>query len=302
MTRTLAGFAIASTVAVCACGMASSAAGPPVPGPDAAILDPDGSVPVDLDGGTSPPRLVVVNGITEAKGAFDGVVICIGKGTAQPRTIMPLTNYAGIPVGGGADFGGKLIGKITLDVFDAASAANQSDCGSLTNGQAHASIPVDVKTVGTTVVTLVTDAAKPMKLGSRVIQYNGDSPSKPGYVTAHFANLSAVSGGVKLSIEGQPMADLLSNTEVSARFEVKYGPQVELLVESSTGNVTQRLESVQYASDPTSTPDAYFGVRASFLFALVGDPQVGFDASAPAKDLTGRELHLVAVRYGDGLP
>lgn len=300
MRRTLAlgVVALAFGAVVTACGMASKAAEPP----DAGVPQIDGGMMADdADFGPVAPRLVVVNAITEVNGAFDGVVICLGKsGAPRPQTIMPLTNFAGIPVGGGADFGSSN-GSITLNVFDAATVPGGESCGSLVNTQPHASLPVDVLGGGVTVLALVTDLSQPKHVKVRQIRYPSDSSPQPGFVKAHFANLSAATGSVKLSVAGVPKADLATDNEVSSGFSFEYGPQVELVATTLTGTVAQSLESVQYATDPTSTPEAFFGVRASFVFALVGDPKLGFDAGTPAKDLTGRELHLIAVPYGDGL-
>lgn len=272
-------------------------------GPDATPGADGAVVPVDRETGAPMPRLIVVNGITEAKGELDGVLVCFGnKGSPAPKTIMPLTNTAGIPVGGGADLGAGHIGSFTLEVFDAATVGASNDCGSLVNTESHASIMVDAPPTGTTVIALVTDTTKPKHLGSRKVHYDTEAPSTLDVVQAHFANLSAVAGNVTLSVAGKPTADLAADTEVSAPFGIAYDPMALLVATHSGGSVSQSLESVQYASDPTSTPKAFYGVRASFLFALVGDPATAFDASAPAKDLSGRELHLVAVPYGDGVP
>lgn len=302
--RALVAVAVTALGAIGALACGASADGASPYGADAAVSDRDASGP--REGATqTPPRVVVVNGLTEAKGAFEsGVVLCIGGGERKPATPMPLTNIPGIPAGGGADLGelASLGSSITIDVFDAKKVKNVlGDCGLLrgTFPGEFASLSIPLGAGPTHVIALVTDPVKTLHVGARTFEIDDDRAYVPQAVHANLVNASLDQGFVSLDVSGKTVAS--ADAGVATPFEVALDPNTVLVLSHPQGEITQSLQSVQVASDPTATPDAYFGVRRSFVFALVGDPALAFDANAPAQEQTGRELHLVAIPFGDGV-
>ncbi|CAN5701332.1 hypothetical protein BH09MYX1_BH09MYX1_39010 [soil metagenome] len=263
----------------------------------------DGSTTPNTDGAPfSAPRLVVVNALTEAGGRFAGVVVCAGKSGPFPQTTMPLTNHVGIPVGGGSDLGVGFAGTITLKIFDADQVAGEAkNCSSLEFNHPNdlTSISVTMTDAPVHVVALVTDLSQAQHVAAKQISLGEPSTFRPGFVQARFANVSNVAAPITLATGTASVA--VSGSLASQNFEITLDSATKLTI-SGGAAFTQTLQSVQYATDPTSTTGTYFGERRSFFFALVGDPAIAFDPKASAQSLTGRELHLIAVPYGPGKP
>ncbi len=297
----VAAFAGMLGAAAVAAGCGASSIGGPADLDGATINSPDAS---GRETGAPSPRLLVVNALTEAQGAYDAVRVCFpGSGQPQPSSLVPLSNVAGIGRGGGADLGNALGGaqSLSLDVFDAKTVTSfVGNCTLLRDsfqGQ-YTSLQTALPTAGVSLVALVTDLAKPQHVGLRAFDLGFDDAFAPDRISAVAVNLSTTSGSITVTPgAGSPVS--ASDTKASGGFSMAFDPDAVVKIEYGGGSVQQTLKSIQYASEPTSTPSEFFGRRKVYLFALVGDPAVPYDASKPAQELTGRELRIVAIPYGD---
>lgn len=291
---------------------------------------------VAVEAGSATLRVVVVNALTHTVAVGDAgktvrdVRLCFsGVPLALPSTgTMPLTNYPGIARGRGLDLGAipgsGLIEIDVLDALDVQGSTADGACARLTDPQESTAARVaSVK---------VSVALMP---GANLLVLR-DGPS--GGITIERASLIGAVQGSELDagpwpIQGQYgvfsswlAADASANVEAVDDAGVHtlapslgpgaLGPPTNITVASPDGyevsslrfasagdggptDVAQTLGSIQYVSDPTTSPAAFFERRASFVFVLVGDPadRTALADGGRKAGLDGAELHVLAVPY-----
>ena len=266
------------------------------------------------------------------------VRLCFGKqGVALPSAgTMPLANYPGIARGRGVDLGQVFASppsaKVQVDVLDANDvrlSTADGKCAQLTEplGGPAAYVPSATASVsfvaGVNLLVLrdgpsgrivIEQAVLSGKLGAQL-----DAGPRP--IQGQFGVFSSWLGGdaavnVQLDSDGGkvalatvpgagkvgPQGDVTSFTlegadpyEVSAlRFSALGGAQ--------PAELTQTFGSIQYVSDPTTSPSAFFERRESFAFVVIGDPvdTTALDVDGGRKTgFDGSELHVLAVPYAN---
>jgi len=256
-------------------------------------------------------------------------------------TTMPLTNYPGIHRGGGVDLGSIKSFDVEVDVFSASDLAGDatwsSSRGNFTcqlieqdqnslPARPHARFSVTLKG-GVNVLALVDaadDAGATVGLEQRSfddVTFAGAEGSLWGTVVdfsgwhaasqvgAYFGNPVDGSGPTNDAIvdpidsKKTPSPHEIAKTidgyeTLGVRFDALSGGQ-------PADRFGQSLDSIAFVSDAVVTPPEFYGVRANFVFALVGDPNdptsvKNSGGRDPAFD--GRGLHVVAVPYATPLP
>jgi hypothetical protein len=287
--------ALAAALGASACGNDESAA---ANDRDAASTGPE-------TGTVAQRRIVVVNALTEVGGTFDALRFCLDKnGEPLPSSIVPLTNFAGIARGGGVDLGEPIgfAANLELELFDARQVAGaaQPKCLDLLEGTlTHAPITTAVPTSDANLVAFVTDANAPNRVGVRTFALGEESSFVPGRIAGVFVDLATGAATTSVDLAGASSVSS-TPTAVSNAFSIPADPKAVLTVAHAKGTLSMSLQSIQYVSDPTSTPQAFFAPRRMFLFALVGDATEKLDPSTPAQNQTGREFRIVAIPYGSG--
>lgn len=254
------------SAAACACGSADSAS----------------------DSGATPPqapRLVLVDALTGSS-YQKGIVACIDA-KRYPATPMPLSNVVGLAPGTGVDLGPIAVGSHELLLFDALVAKGRSDCDELKHEITSApTLPFTVSGNMVNVVAVVGSDTPALQVSTT----SASSALSPLRIEGRFQSFAAIAGTPTVTLGG---------TALEPRaFSVDYSPSATLSVKLGGAAASQTLQSVQYASDPTTDPETFFGQRKTFLFALVGDPAVKYDPAITADKTTGRELHLIAIPFG----
>jgi hypothetical protein len=238
---------------------------------------------------------------------------------------MPLTNYPGIRQGSGIDLG-SLPANLQLDIYTTAGLENDAawapttsrDCGSIncnTTGPQcvpHVSIPVALN-IGVNVIALVDDPNPDGGVGVKLVQASfidnpfGGGPNTLWGSVVDFSGwhagstLSAFYGAPAVQGDG-PTIPFLSpaqiKDDITGQFE-DHGIRFEAPVQQDFFG--QSLDSIAYVANPAITPPEFYGVRESFVLALVGDPN---DATSVNK-VGGRDpqfdrkgLHIAAIPYG----
>lgn len=323
-----------AALAIFGCGFSGSASmSQPVPDGDASTTD------VDASSGNNDGKVhvVLVNGLTSRSDSgindYQDVRVCFGAlgAAALPKTgTMPLSNYPGVARGRGVDLGA--IDQVPtqgseLHVFDANVVHGKADdaCPALLapsggGSAAHQTLKFDQPLLGGKHYLLVlTEANGSMSLHVAALedQYTGSSDGgTPAPVLAQFGLFSSWTKGpfsVQLQDNGAPIKVLATgvsqNVVVSAAEAISipstpsydsrslaFSPDV---AGPSPAELVQSLASIQYVSDPTTNPLAFFDRRQRFVFVAVGDPN---DLSVlvnggrnPAFEGSG--LHIVAVPY-----
>ena len=263
--------------------------------------------------------------------------LCLQKqGLALPSEgTMPLASYPGVARGRGVDLGqvlsAPLAGKVRIDVFDAdavrlSTSSSSSDCTKLTDPQAgFAYVPSATLSVtlvsGVNLLVLRDDPAGGVAIEQAVLAGTsaasvpdaGPSPIRGQFGV--FTSWLAADASVTVALE----RDGGGATLVSAVGVGKVGPTAPATISLASvdgyetaslrftpsavakpGDVAQTLGSIQYVSDPTTSPAAFFDRRQSVVFVLVGDPA---DTTALTVDggrkavFDGAELHILAVPY-----
>jgi hypothetical protein len=294
--------------------------------------------------------LVFVNGLvngsaTDQNGApivLDDVRVCVVTGTksyALPDSApMPLTNYAGVQRGRGADLGKVSPGNVVLQIYraselaaDAAWVADRSSFTCQTIGCVGLGLPcirhvtVSASLVpGVNVVALVdalVDAQSSVSLEATSFTDTGFGGS-PGELWGTFVDFSGWQSGfeigayygnyvdgagtnttlvdplVKPPITPKLVATLTTYDDLGVRFDAWSGGH-------AFARFGQSLDSIAFVSNATVTPPAFYDVRKNFVFALVGDPNdptsVQLDGGRNPQ-FDGRGLHVVAIPYATPQP
>ena len=285
-------------------------AAPPLDGP----LTPDGAA----------PSLVVVNGMDQALGVLNdtNIRVCLGNGPddyplpEDPTHPVPLSNYPGIPTGGGVDLGARplpptiyaISAKLQNDNYpNSPNGSARIACDKILGGGAigkpNIAIPVSNLDVHAVVVLLdgTSDAAAdavaavldsqtygPQGDGSSTVYAQigafGEWPQQP--VTAEIVD-PADASTMLAAFDAQSVSGPASVAIDLGTFDNR-----SLRLTSGSSTFEQSFQSIQSISDPTTSPSVFYGVRANFLFLLLGAQG---DAAAPS--FGDPSLHIVAIPY-----
>lgn len=269
---------------------------------------------------------------------FDTNNVAITPYALPDSAPMPFTSYPGVHRGGGVDLGSITKFAVKIEVYSASALAadatwssNRAAYKCQTMGcdqappacQRHVSLPATLQG-GVNVIALLDDTSAPgVKLAQKwfedvtyagtenslwgtVMDFSGWHSNLP--IAAFYGNYVDGSGvddvienPVDPLVTGVPreiVHDITSYDALGIRFDAFSGGQ-------PSDRFGQSLDSIGYVSDATLTPPAFYGVRANFVFALVGDPNDPTSVQTnggrdPSFDGTG--LHIVAVPYATPLP
>lgn len=289
-----------------------------------------------IEAGAIPVRVVVVNALTRAVAVGDAgdkardVRLCFsGVPLALPSTgTMPLTNYPGIARGRGLDLGQiSASGPVEIDVLDAdavhTSTANGA-CSRLTDPQEApaarvASAKVSVALMPGVNLLVLRDGPNDgivIEQAQLIGSVEGSDPDAgPQPIQGQYGVFSSwLAADASASVEAvddagvHPLAASLGPGQLGPPIVITVaspdGYEVSSLRFASGGDagpagVSQTLGSIQYVSDPTTSPAAFFERRASFVFVLVGDPadRTALADGGRKPSLDGAELHVLAVPY-----
>ena len=267
---------------------------------------------------TAQASLVLVNGLVGGgQKAYDDVRVCI-DGVANPlpdAVPMPMSNYPGVARGTGVDLG-KAPMMMTLRVFharnlskDAAWAQDRISCDSWAASYPPTLIPVTLS-MGPTLAVLVDDPTGPDGIQVRTGALPGEYKGSVGaiqLVAAEFSTFARTGESLRVTVSsglaGSGTTGVLANAPYA--LATSGGPidgdvvRFERLDSKNavTASFDQTLGSVQFLSDPTTTPSTYFDRRTNFALVLLGDATS--PVSQDEKDLhfDGKGLHAVAVPY-----
>ena len=317
-----ASVSLAGALAACGADGTSSSVGPGggEAGVDAGTFSADAAterlIPADQT-----PSLVLVNGmIGGGKLAYDDVRVCLDAAPYPlPDAVpMPMSNYPGVGRGTGADLG-AVSASVTLRVFrardlrtDARWVANRVSCDSWAVTYPFTTLSV-TPLGGPTLVVLVDDPTGPdgirARTGALPANYRGVKDSLE-LVPAEFSTFAkagqtlhvTVAGGAAGSgatgvLAASTFAFATAGGDVDAvklRFERKDAQKIV------TGSFEQTLGSVQFLSDPTTTPSAYFDRRTNFVLVLLGDETSPVPLDDKDLHFDGKGLHVVAIPYAAG--
>ena len=306
-------------------GIACNAASMGAQGPDFVSTDADADVAnEDGDAGKGSPALaapsmVLVNGlIGGGKLPYDDVRVCF-DGTPHPlpdAVAMPLSNYPGVARGTGVDLGTLPVSSGTLRVFrardlrtDAAWVQGRMSCDSWQGSFTPTSIPLTLL-MGPTLVVLVDDPNGPdgiqVRVGALPAHYDGTKGSLQ-LVPAEFSTFAKPGESLRVTLDANPVGSgptgVLAQAPyafatsggpldaVKVRFERSNGSQVV------TSSFDQTLGSVQFLSDPTTTPSPFFDRRTNFALVLLGDEANAVTVDEKDLHFDGKGLHVVAIPY-----
>jgi len=328
------GAALAGLV-VQACG-AEGGPEPVIASDGGTSMDSQISIP-DAGPGSPKVRIVVVNALTrdavvsDASDKARDVRLCFGKaGQALPDTgTMPLTSYPGIARGRAADLGqvqgGLAVGPLQIDVLDAYAVQTSTSGGACAKllepqgGFAHVpSATVTVNLVpGVNLLVLRDRPSGGVAIEQAVLSgalAGPDAGTRPimgqvGVFSSWLApDASAVvevldDAGARALVSALGAGTVGPSPATTIAFASDDPYEISSLRFRSPGSqpteVTQTLGSIQFVSDPTTSPATFFDRRATFAFVVVGDPK---DTTALADGgrkagFDGAELHIVAVPY-----
>ena len=303
-----------------------SALGPADSGPP---MDAGGADAVlTSDAKLSPPHLVIVNALDQALGALsdDDVRVCLGTSSSDrplpedPTHPVPLSNYPGIPLGGGVDLG-QYDAPATIYVISAklqkdnypggpAQVACSDILSSGASGKPYLTVSVPTGAGPDQLVVLLDGAGDggavaaaatlddatygPDDAGAAVhAQLGAFGPwaRQPIVVDQLDSNdaavaLAAFDGGSLTMPPAHPLP-VAPFDGLSLRFSSPGAVPVELV---------QTFQDIQSVSDPTTSASVFYGQRANFVFLALGAPAAA-DAAAPPPAFGGRGLHIVAIPY-----
>lgn len=319
--RVLLGF-VAATAFIAACGAASEAP----PNVKTGGGEPDASGPPGDDAGAdgpdnvtaTAPSLVLVNGlIGGGKYGYDDIRVCLdGADYPLPDALpMPMTSYPGVARGTGVDLGAS--NTMTLRVFrafdlegDSASLGSRIPCASWVAKTSISKTSIPVVLSGPTLVVLVDDPTGPdgiqARTGALPAAYKGTKDSLQ-LVTAEFSTFARKGGSLRVTVDDRPAGAGLTGVLSSDAYAFTTAPGfvdgAKLrfvrtdLSNVDTASFTQTLGSVQFLSDPTTTPAPFFARRANFALVLLGDENLPVALDGRDLHFDGRGLHAVAVPY-----
>ena len=294
------------------------------PSPDAGGND----VSLSTDAKVSPTHLVVVNALDQSLGALsdDDVRVCLGTGPGDrplpedPTHPVPLSNYPGIPLGGGVDLGQYLApstiyvisAKLQKDNYPGGPA--QVACNEILSPGASAkpylAVSVPPGSGQARLVVLLDDTSDGgAAAAAATLDEATYDPDDAG--AAVHAQLGAFGPWARQSVT----VDSVDPTDASASLAAFDGgsvaPPQSLLVDvspfdgralrfSSAGAVpselVQSFQDIQSVSDPTTSASVFYGQRANFVFLALGAPGAA-DAAAAPPSFESRALHIVAIPY-----
>ncbi len=272
-----------------------------------------------------PNDLVVVNGLDQALLALSDtdVRVCLGTSSKDyplpddPAKPMPLSNYPGIPLGGGVDLGSHVLPSTIYIVSAVAQDQNfpggtaVTSCDKIISDSGAAARPYLVASVPTqssnAFVVVLLDGPTGAAAASAPIDSKTYGPGSDAGVTVN-AQLGAFGPWARQGV----FAELVDPSDASTPLTVFDGGSVApdasipIALPSFTdralrftsagavpGSFSQSFQSIQAVSDPTTSPEVFYGVRSNFLFLALGTPQP--DGGAPS--FGGRGLHVVAIPY-----
>jgi hypothetical protein len=276
---------------------------------------------------------------------FDDVRVCIFDSSNHPLTKyavpddtpIPQTNYPGVSLGRGADLGSFAAGAVTIDVFSAGDL--QSDAAWETNRTAYECTAIACNggacrlhgefntalVAGMNVIALGNDAATghvnlsnahfddipyaggPNELYGTVVDFSGWHV--PNRVAVSYGDwTAAVDAGTGTSIV-DPLGTLVALSPKLIGSLASYDAIGLQFVAYGNGKPVdafgESLDSIAYVSNPNVDPITFYGARANFVFALVGDPSNATSVLAnggrdPSFDRIG--LHVIAIPYAPPVP
>jgi hypothetical protein len=274
------------------------------------------------------PHLVVVNGLDKALGALNDtdVRICLGSGPSDrplpedPSHPVPLSNYPGIPLGGGVDLGDYplpqtiyvIAANLQKDNYPGGPA--QVGCNEILStgptGKPYLTVSVpdapgpnrlvvlldDTSDAGATAVATLLDEATygPSDGGTTVYaQVGAFGPWTTQPITVDVLDSSDASTPLALFDAGS----VSPTTSVPVEISPYAGLSLRFSSAGATpGQLVQSFQEIQSVSDPTTSGSVFYGQRANYLFLLLGAPGSA-DAAAPPPSFEDRGLHIVAIPY-----
>jgi hypothetical protein len=283
------------------------------------------------------PSLVLVDGfITGGSLQLDDVRVCIrdhnaAEGTyitphAMPNDrVIPLTNYVGLEKGSGIDLGPTLVPSIDIDIFPAATIANDSAwapndalscskiaCTGTTGCLLFTRVSV-ILTQDVDAVALVDDTSA-SGVGTRVAPFEDQVFfGKPGEIYGTAVDFSNWNNGDTISAyygdwqgaagSGKPVANPIATdgapTPMLLATSVPSYETLGLRFDAKATTFGQSLDSIAFVASSTVTPPAFYDIRENFVFALVGDPNDTSvnDNGGRNAAFTRKGLHVAAVPY-----
>jgi hypothetical protein len=333
---TIAGGVGAALAVACSASLGESAIGPPgdagaPDGPYAVDASPDVALP-DGGGGDGamgvPPATLT---FLHAASGLRTLRLCWavdGKVTGDPPfppygTMMPESNYAGIPVGGTAFLADAqtLAGHtLTFYALDAETFATLLEPGHESTGcdywKAHLDPSLFHGFADTTGIVpdagnVVVLSGSATALATQVVHTHGPAPTPAGTMSVQAIQLSpglallAGDAGVRVSF-GSPSADAATwIADFTTTGDIEPGQVVAIDVGTDLASFGERgffveavapdasaywwsLVASESLVDPTRDPRTFFGGHVTYLVAVMGDP-------SPDSGMSGSALHTLVV-------